>query len=118
MLQHRQIALAIARSTLDQRRSCMRIRLAVPAEVTFPGSDPQSHPALVRDISTSGAFFYSKFSPESNSDITIDFLFPIVDRRRVKVTCSGTVVRVEKSGNGGATGIAMSFRHCDVMLIC
>ena len=117
MLQHRQIALAIARSTLDQRRSCMRIRLAVPSEVTCPGSDPQNHPALVRDISTSGAFFYSNFTPECTSDITIDFLFPIVERR-MKIACSGTVVRVEKSANGGATGIAMSFRHYDVMVIC
>ena len=117
MLQQREIALTIARSTLDQRRSCMRIRLAVPAEVTCPDSDPQHHSALVRDISTSGAFFYSNLTPPSNSEATIDFLFPIVEKR-MKVTCSGTIVRVEKSMNGGATGIAIKFRHYDVMVIC
>ena len=117
MLQQRKIALAIARSTLDQRRSCMRIRLAVPAEVICPDHDPQHHTALVRDISTAGAFLYSNFAPQLHSATTIDFLFPIVERR-MKITCSGVVVRVEKPESGGATGIAIKFRHYDVMLIC
>jgi c-di-GMP-binding flagellar brake protein YcgR len=117
MLPQRQIAMAIARSTLDQRRSCMRIRLAAPAEVTCPVHDPQHHRALIRDISTSGAFLYSNFTPEMNSDVTLDFLFPIVEKR-MRIACSGTVVRVEKSMNGGATGIAIKFQHCDMMVIC
>jgi len=37
MLQQRQMAINIVSSPLDQRRSCMRIRLAVPAEVSCPG---------------------------------------------------------------------------------
>lgn len=117
MLQQRQIAMAIARSTLDQRRSSMRIRLAVPAEVSCPTYDPQHHRALIRDISTSGAFLYSSFTPEIHSEVTLDFLFPVVERR-MRVACSGTIVRVEKSMNGGATGIAIKFQHCDVMVIC
>lgn len=117
MLQQRQTAINIVRSTLDQRRSCMRIRLAVPAEVSCPGVHPEHHTALVRDISTSGAFFYSNFTPEPDSNITIDFVFPIVERR-MKVTCHGVVVRVERSSTGGATGIAMQFRHHDVAVIC
>lgn len=117
MLQQRQIAMAIARSTLDQRRSAMRIRLAAPAEVTCSACDPQPHRALIRDISTSGAFLYSSFTPEMHSEISLDFLFPVVERR-MRVTCSGAVVRVEESMNGGATGIAVKFQHCDVMVIC
>ena len=117
MLQQQQMALNIVRSTLDQRRSCMRIRLAVPAEVTCPGSYSEQRTALVRDISTSGAFFYSNFTPELDSNITIDFVFPVVERR-MKVTCHGVVVRVEPSSTGGATGIAMQFRHHDVAVIC
>lgn len=117
MLQQRQIAIAIARSTLDQRRSCMRIRLAAPAEVTCPGQEPQHHRALIRDISTSGAFLYSNFTPELHAGVTLEFLFPVVEKR-MRVACSGTVVRVEKSMNGGATGIAIKFQHCDVMVIC
>jgi hypothetical protein len=60
MLQQAQIAInatTIARSTLDQRRSCMRVRMAVPAEVSCPASDHRPRTAVVRDISTSGAFF-------------------------------------------------------------
>jgi hypothetical protein len=34
----------------------------------------------------------------------------------MKVSCSGRVVRVEITGNGGATGIAMQFRHYDVAI--
>ena len=117
MLQQRKVALAIARSTLDQRRSCMRLRLAVPAEVICPAHDLEHHAALVRDISTSGAFFYSNFTPELNSATTLDFMFPIVERR-MKITCSGVIVRVEKPHNGSATGIAVKFHHYDVMVIC
>ena len=113
MLQQRQMTLSIMRSTLDQRRSCMRIRLAIPAEVICPDSDPQHHTALVRDISTSGAFFYSNFTPILHTNITMDFVFPVADRV-MKVSCSGTVVRVEGAGNGCAVGIAMHFRHYDV----
>lgn len=117
MLQQAQMAINIARSTLDQRRSCMRIRMAVPADVTCPSFDTQHHTGLVRDISTSGAFFYSNFAPELTSEITIDLLFPAVERR-MKVTCHGVVVRVEPSSTGGATGIAVHFRHHDVTIIC
>lgn len=113
MLQQRQMTLSIMRSTLDQRRSCMRIRLSIPAEVTCPDSDPQHHTALVRDISTAGAFFYSNFSPKLHSNITMDFVFPVAERL-MKVTCSGTVVRVENTADGCAVGIAMHFRHYDV----
>ena len=117
MLPQRQIAIAIARSTLDQRRSSMRIRLAVPAELTCLAHDPQHHRAVIRDISTSGAFLYSNFTPKIHSQITLDFLFPIVEKR-MRVACSGTVVRIEESTNGGATGIAIKFHNCDVMVIC
>lgn len=113
MLQQRQMTLSIMRSTLDQRRSCMRIRLAIPAEVTCPDSDPQHYTALVRDISTAGAFFYSNFTPTLHANITMDFVFPVADRL-MKVSCSGTVVRVESGGDGCAVGIAMHFRHYDV----
>ena len=113
MLQQRQMALPIMRSTLDQRRSCMRIRLAVPAEVICPELDSQHHTALVRDISTTGAFFYSNFTPGLHSNITMDFMFPVTERL-MKISCSGVVVRVENAANGGATGIAMHFQHYDV----
>src|SRR5579872_1513440 len=116
MLQQRQMAINIVRCTLDQRRSCLRIRLAVPAEVNCPALGLEHQPALIRDISTSGAFFYAKIAPELGSDLTIDFVFPIVERR-MKVTCSGKVVRVETSCAGGATGIAMQFQHHDLAVI-
>lgn len=111
--QQRQVALSIMRSTLDQRRSCTRIRLTVPAEVTCPGYDPQHHTALVRDISTAGAFFFSNFIPDLGSNATLEFVFPVIERL-MKVSCSGVIVRVENAANGCAAGIAMQFRHYDI----
>jgi hypothetical protein len=111
-----QMAVNIMRSTLDQRRSSLRVQMAIPAEVICPDPGGQHHTALVRDISFSGAFFYSNFTPQLNSQITIDFVFPIVERR-MKVTCHGAVVRVERSAPGAATGIAMQFQRHQVVLI-
>ena len=111
-----QMAEDIMRSTLDQRRSSLRVQMAIPAEVICPDHGGQQHTALVRDISFSGAFFYSNFAPEINSPITIDFVFPIVERR-MKVTCYGAVVRVERSAPGSASGIAMQFQRHQVVLI-
>ena len=113
MLQQRQMAPSIMRSTLDQRRSCLRIRLAIPAEVTLPDFGSQHHTALVRDISTTGAFFYSNFTPSLQSNITVDFVFPLAERL-MKISCSGVVVRVERGATGCAAGIAMHFRNYDV----
>ena len=111
-----QMAVNIMRSTLDQRRSSLRIQMAIPAEVICPDPGEQHFTALVRDISFSGAFFYCGLSPQVNSPISIDFLFPLVERR-MKVTCHGTVVRVEKSVPGYAAGIAIQFQRHQVVLI-
>jgi hypothetical protein len=51
-----------------------------------------------------------------DSEITVDFVFPVVERR-MKITCDGRVVRVDNSGAGGAIGIAMQFRHHDLSVI-
>lgn len=114
MLQLNQMAFDIKRSTFDQRRSCLRVHLTIPAEVVCHSGDHRT--ALVRDISTSGAFIYSNFTPELDSEIVVDFVFPVVEKR-MRITCDGKVVRVEKSASGGATGIAMQFVHHDVTVI-
>lgn len=104
------------RSALDQRRSSLRVQMAIPAEVICPDPGGQHLTALVRDISFSGAFFYCNLNPQVNSSIAIDFLFPVVERR-MKVTCHGTVVRVERSVPGCANGIAMQFQRHQVILV-
>ncbi|HWC20515.1 MAG TPA: PilZ domain-containing protein [Terriglobales bacterium] len=111
-----QMAVDIVRSPLDQRRSSLRIQMAIPAEVICPDRGGRHQTALVRDISFSGAFFYCNLTPQVNSPISIDFHFPVVERR-MKVTCHGTVVRVERSAPGSATGIAMQFQRHQVVLI-
>jgi hypothetical protein len=114
MVQSNTLATQIEHNVPDQQRSCLRVHLTLPAEVVdYHGGH---HTALVRDISTSGVFLYADFAPRVNSEIAVDFLFP-VSENRMKITCAGKVVRVENSSNGGATGIAMQFLHHDVAVI-
>jgi hypothetical protein len=111
-----QMAVDVMRSTFDQRRSSLRVQMAIPAGITCPDKSERQHTALVRDVSFSGAFVYSDFAPEVASNIVIDFVFPVVERR-MRVTCRGVVVRVEKSSKGGATGIAMLFHKHEATVI-
>jgi PilZ domain len=111
-----QMAVDVMRSTFDQRRSSLRVQMAIPAGITCPDKSEPPHTALVRDVSFSGAFVYSDFAPEVASNIVIDFVFPVVERR-MRVTCRGVVVRVEKSAKGGATGIAMLFHKHEATVI-
>src|SRR5436853_7684914 len=96
MLQQRHLAVDMMRSGLDRRRSSMRILIAIPAEVVCPEISPRHHAALVRDISLSGAFLYSGFTPVLNADITVDFAGPFAGER-VRVTCQSQFVRMEMS---------------------
>lgn len=114
MLQPSRLTTETKRSTFDQQRSCLRVHLTLPAEVTDPSGE--HHAALVRDISTTGAFLYTNFSPQLDSEIIVDFVFPVVEKR-MKITCEGRVVRVENPVPGGAAGIALQFRHHDVAMI-
>jgi hypothetical protein len=116
MLQQSHLAVDMMRSGLDRRRSSMRVLIAIPAEVVCPEISPRHNPALVRDISLTGAFLYSSFTPVLNSEITVHFAIPFAGRS-VRVACHCHVVRVEKSAQGGATGFALKFRNHDVTVI-
>lgn len=116
MLQQAQLAVDVMRGTLDQRRSSVRIHVPLPAEIVCPGSNDQRHPGLVRDISATGAYFFSNLTPEVGCEIALDFVFPTAGKR-IKLTCQGVVVRVEPSARGGATGTAMAFRHYDLAVL-
>ena len=116
MLQQRHLAVDMMRSGLDRRRSSMRILLAIPAEVVCHEISPRHHAALVRDISLSGAFLYSGFTPAVNAELTVHFAVPLAGRN-VRVTCHTQVVRVEKSPHGGASGFGVRFRNHDVSVI-
>ena len=116
MLQQANVAVDIMRSTLDQRRASVRIHIPIPAQVICPGSEAKPHSALVRDISTTGVYFYTDLTPELKCQMVMDFVFPTAGKR-IKVTCRGTVVRVEPSARGGATGVAMEFKHHDLTVL-
>jgi len=114
--QQRHLAVDMMRSGLDRRRSSMCILIAIPAEVVCPAISPRHHAALVRDISLTGAFLYSSFTPLLNEEVTVHFAVPFAGRN-VRVTCHTQVVRLEKSPQGGATGFAVKFRNHDVSVI-
>jgi len=114
--QQRHLAGDMMRSGLDRRRASMRILIAIPAEVVCPAISPRHHAALVRDISLTGAFLYSSFTPLIDEEVTVHFSVPFAGRN-VRVTCHTQVVRVEKSPPGGATGFAVKFRNHDVSII-
>ncbi|HJW99548.1 MAG TPA: PilZ domain-containing protein [Terriglobales bacterium] len=116
MLQQANPAIDMMRNGFDRRRSSMRVHMAIPAEVFIPEISTERHTALVRDVSLSGAFLYSSFTPKVGDPITVHFALPFLGRS-VRVTCHCVVVRVEQSRHGGATGFATQFRHHDVSVI-
>lgn len=71
------------------------------------------HIAFVRDFNLRGAFLYTKFKPDLNSEIEVVFSVPGTANYR-RFVARGTVVRVEET-RSGLTGIAARFLHCEVV---
>lgn len=101
----RQLTAALM-STGQLQRSVQRIFVRLPAWITLDAR-PQEHVAFVRDISTSGIFFYSDFqaTPGDNLDFVLEYLR---DSNKVRFHLSGKVIRLEQI-HGSNVGIALAF---------
>lgn len=87
----------------DQRRS-PRTPVCMSAIVsTLP--DTFEQPALVRDMSQTGLFFYCKFEPELGTEVSVRFN-TVDEGETERVLVRGNVVRIVRYP-GAATGVAI-----------
>ncbi len=88
----------------SQGQRASRRTLVVAPCVIFFGN--QRHVGLIRDISSTGLFAYSDFTPSLGEALRV-LLTERTELGTKTVTCHGIVVRVESKGIGAATGIAL-----------
>jgi hypothetical protein len=94
-------------------RADSRIALNRGGTVSYQTQFSNRHIAFVRDFNLKGAFFYSKFRPDLNSDIEVVFTVPEASTYR-RFVGRGQVVRIEDT-RSGLTGIAARFSRCEVI---
>ena len=108
-----QRALDIMRSALAEERKVSRVHLTVPASVSCPTMNCQNRLAIMRDLSTAGAFFYAELDASEGASITLQFVLSAFGKN-IKMVCDGMVVRVDRFPRGAATGIAVEFTRCNM----
>ncbi len=70
-----------------------------------------AHVAFTRDVSNTGLFFYSDFTPGAGEELTLTFTTP----EGGCLMFQGSVVRIEQQSPGAAVGIALVL-HSRVMV--
>src|SRR5438270_3697744 len=113
MPERSQRAIDIMRSVLEEERNVPRVHLTVPASVTCPTLNCQDRLAIMRDLSTTGAFFYAELDAMEGSAITLQFVLTAFGKS-IRMVCDGSIVRVERFPRGAATGVAVQFNRCDM----
>jgi len=94
-------------------RADSRVALNRGGTVSYQAQFSNRHIAFVRDFNLRGAFFYSKFRPDLNSEIEVVFTVPEAATYR-RFVGRGMVVRIEET-RSGLTGIAARFSQCEVV---
>jgi hypothetical protein len=94
----------------EQRRS-LRLLTTAPAVIYING---ERHIGLVRDLSATGLFAYSDFTPEINAELKLTIQLSRDDKKTAVFVCKGKVMRVENSRNGAAVGIAVKFEEAGI----
>jgi hypothetical protein len=113
MPERSQRAIDIMRSALEEERKVSRVHVTVPASVSCPSLNCRNRLAIMRDLSTSGAFFYAELDVLEGSAISLQFVLAAFGKN-IRMICEGIVVRVERFPRGAATGIAVEFDHCNM----
>jgi PilZ domain len=109
-----QRAIDIMRSMIDEARKVSRVHLTVPASISCPSIGCQDKLAIMRDLSTSGAFFYAEIDALEGSKVSLQFVLAAFGKN-IQMVCDGIIVRVERFPRGAATGIAVEFDHCNML---
>jgi hypothetical protein len=107
-------ALEIMRSSLAEERQVSRVHVTLPATINCPALNCENGLAIVRDLSTAGAFFYSELDAKEGARLTLQFVLSAFGKN-IRMLCEGTIVRVEHFPRGAATGVAVSFTSCNMM---
>src|SRR6185369_8958054 len=94
----------MSQSMEDQRRAA-RTPVCLSAIVSSNHPDFFDQPALLRDMSDSGLFFYCKLEPPAGTQVTVRFNM-VTEGEPSRMLLHGTVVRVVRYP-GAATGIAI-----------
>ena len=113
MAERSQRAIDIMRSVLEEERKVSRVHLTVPASVSCPSLNCQDRLAIMRDLSTSGAFFYAELDALEGLAVTLQFVLAAFGKN-IRMVCKGSIVRVERFPRGAATGFAVEFDHCNM----
>jgi hypothetical protein len=88
--------------TRQDERGAVRALLTAPAVVTSEG---QRHLGLVRDLSSTGVFFYTEFELSCGSCIEVEI--KVTKDGSKTLRCCGKVVRVVRGIAGSAFGVAV-----------
>ena len=113
MPERSQRAINIMRSLQDEERKVSRVHLTVPASVSCPTLNCEDRLAIMRDLSTAGAFFYAELNAVEGSLVTLQFVLSAFGKN-IRMVCVGNIVRVEHFPRGAATGIAVEFKQCNM----
>jgi hypothetical protein len=106
-------AIEIMSASRREERKVSRVHLTVPASVSCPTLNCENRLAIMRDLSTAGAFFYAELNAIEGSLITVQFVLSAFGKN-IRMVCDGSIVRVERFPRGAATGIAVEFTRCDM----
>jgi hypothetical protein len=101
------------RSVREEERKVSRVHLTLPASVSCPSINCENQLAILRDLSTSGAFFYAELDAWEGFSIRLQFVLAAFGRN-IRMVCEGNIVRVERFPAGAATGIAVEFSECNM----
>jgi|SRR5271165_965194 len=95
----------------SERRSGKRIPVRLGVSIRSSQSQPAT--AYTRDLGTSGIFFYSDSEILVGSELEMVLMLPeqLTDGEKRWVCCQAAVVRVDRSREGGAFGIAARIRN-------
>lgn len=108
-----QRAIDIMRSVLPEARQVSRVHLTIPASVSCPSLHCEDRLAILRDLSTEGAFFYAELDAREGAPVTLHFVLSAFGKN-IRMECAGSIVRVERFPRGAATGIAVQFDRCNM----
>jgi len=96
---------AMMRHSMEDQRRAARTPVCLSAIVATMEPDQFEQPALLRDISDTGLFFYCKFEPVMGTEVTVRFN-QTDEGETERMLVRGSVVRVVRYP-GAATGIAI-----------
>lgn len=114
MPERSQRAIDIMRSVLPEARKVSRVHLTVPATVSCPSLNCHNRLAILRDLSTTGAFFYAELDAKEGASVTVQFVLSAFGKD-IRLLCEATIVRVDRFPRGAATGVAVQFTRCDML---